>query len=131
MLDTDICVELLRGRAPGVLRRMRRYEIEAIAISSITLAELWHGAAKSSRPDMHRGLLMDFCMPLAVADFDSAAAVAYGQVRFDLERRGLPIGPMDTLIASHALALDVPLITMNLREFSRVEGLCVENWVAK
>lgn len=129
MLDTDICVQLLRGQAPRLLRRLRRRKVDEAAISSITLAELQYGAAKSARPGHHAMLLAQFLAPLAIAPFDGVAAEVYGKVRTALERQGVPIGPLDTLIAAHALSLDGTLVTRNEREFRRVEGLRVENWL--
>jgi len=131
MLDTNVCVELLRGRAPGLFARLRQYQIDEIGISSITLAELRYGAAKSARPARHEVLLAVFCAPLAILPFDHLAAETYGRVRSELERTGTTIGPLDTLIASHALALGVTLVTHNEREFGRVTGLPVENWLAQ
>jgi tRNA(fMet)-specific endonuclease VapC len=128
LLDTNICVELLRAGSRKVLSRIRRYEIDEVSISSITLAELQYGAAKSARPAHHEMLLVQFCAPIAILPFDHVAAEAYGPVRADLERAGTPIGPLDTLIASHALAFNLILVTTNEREFQRVEGLRVENW---
>ena len=131
MLDTSVCVELLGGRGPGLLERLRQFEIDEIAISSITLAELQYGVAKSARPGHHQVLLAEFCAPLALLPFDAIAAETYGQVRTALEGTGTPIGPLDTLIASHALSLGVTLVTNNEREFLRVAGLPVENWLAQ
>ena len=131
MLDTNVCVELLRGRAPRVYERLRTYEIDEIAVSSITLAELQYGAAKSTRPARHEVLLAEFCAPLAVLPFDTIAAQTYGRVRTALERTGTPIGPLDTLIASHALSLGLTLVTNNEREYLRVMGLHVENWLVQ
>lgn len=128
MLDTDICVQLLRGQHPQLFRRLRRFRVDQVAISSITFAELQFGAARSARPAYHESLLAQFCAPLAIEPFDSVAAHVYGQVRAALERGGTPIGPLDTLIASHAIALGSTLITHNEREFRRVKGLVVENW---
>ncbi len=129
MLDTNVCVELIRGRAPGVFDRLRQFDVDEVAISSITLAELQCGVAKSSNPPRHRALLAEFCAPLAIAPFDTLAAEAYGRLRAELESEGAPIGPLDTLIASHALSIGVTLITNNEREFRRVPGLNVENWL--
>ena len=129
LFDTDICVHLLRGRAPQLYRRLRRHKVDEVAISSITLAELQYGVAKSARPGRHEALLAQFLAPLAIAPFDAGAAEAYGKVRTALERQGVPIGPLDTLIAAHALALHCTLVTCNEREFRRVEGLAVENWL--
>ncbi len=130
MLDTNICVGLLRGRAPEAFRRLQHHQPDDIGISSITLAELQYGVAKSARPQKNATLLAQFCVPLAILLFDSVAAETYGSVRADLERKGTPVGPLDTLIASHALSLDIPLVTNNEREFRRVAGLHVENWLA-
>jgi tRNA(fMet)-specific endonuclease VapC len=131
MLDTNVCIELLRGRAPGVLERLRQFEIDEIGISSITLAELQYGVAKSKSPSRHEVMLAEFCAPLAILPFDNIAAETYGLVRAALERTGTPIGPLDTLIASHALSLGVTLVTNNEREYLRVAGLHVENWLAR
>jgi len=131
MLDTDACIALLRGRAPRLFQRMRSLDIDEVAISGITLAELQYGVAKSGDPAEHAASLAKFCAPLAILPFDSAAAETYGRVRARLERQGRPIGPLDTLIASHALSLGLTLVTGNQREFSRVTGLHVENWLAE
>jgi len=130
LLDTNVCVELLRDRASGLLERLRRFKIDEIGISSITLAELQYGVAKSARPARHELLLAEFCAPLAILPFDHLAAETYGQVRAALECTGTPIGPLDTLIASHALSLGVTVVTNKEREFSRVANLLVENWLA-
>ena len=131
LLDTDVCVELLRGRAPHLFERLRRFEIDDIAISSITLAELQYGVAKSARPARHELLLAEFCAPLAILPFDSIAAETYGRVRAGLERAGTSIGPLDTLIAAYAISLHLTLVTNNEREFRQVAGLLVENWLAQ
>ncbi len=128
MLDTNICNDLLRTRTRGVPSRLRRFKIDEVAISTITFAELQHGAAKSARPAHHAMLIAEFCAPLAIASFDHRAAETYGAVRAALERAGTPIGPLDTLIASHALSLGASLVTNNQREFARVDGLLVEPW---
>jgi tRNA(fMet)-specific endonuclease VapC len=129
ILDTSVCIELVRARAPRVLARLRRKRIGTVGISSITLAELHFGAAKSSDPQRNMIALAHFCAPLELCPFEDDAAAAYGQVRAHLERAGTPIGPLDTLIAAHALALGVTLVTGNGREFARVPGLKVEDWI--
>ena len=126
LLDTNVCVELLRGRAAGLFRRLSSLAPDEVAISSITLAELQYGVMKSSNRARHETLLIQFCAPLEIMPFDSIAAEVYGRVRVALEHKGIPIGPLDTLIASHALSLDATLLTNNLREFQRVPGLRVE-----
>ena len=100
-----------------------------VGISSITLAELEYGAAKSRYPEKNREALAQFVLPLEILALDAKAALAYGEVHANLEARGAPIGSMDFLIAAHALALDVALVTNNVREFRRVRRLRVENWV--
>ena len=99
-----------------------------IGLSSITVAELFYGVEHSQYRDKNRAALAQFLLPFDIADFDSAAALAYGTIRADLEAKGLPIGAMDTLIAAHALALMVTLVTHNTSEFQRVPGLKVEDW---
>jgi tRNA(fMet)-specific endonuclease VapC len=100
-----------------------------VGLSAIVLAELEHGVEKSSHPDQNRTALGHFCAPLVMLAFDDAAAAAYGKIRADLERSGQIIGAMDLLIAAHAFAENAVLVTNNEREFRRVEGLAVENWV--
>lgn len=129
LLDTDICVHLLRAGSALALARFRELPADDIGISTITLAELSFGAAKAARTAHHQTLLVQFCAPLVVASFDDRAAAVYGGVRAALERAGTPIGPLDTLIASHALSLGLTLVTSNEREFRRVDGLRVENWL--
>jgi tRNA(fMet)-specific endonuclease VapC len=128
MLDTNICVELIRKRDNNILRRLRSCKLGEVGISVIVLAELLHGIMKSSKPEQARFALRDLCAPLEIHSFDNAAAAAYGKLRADLERGGQTIGPMDTLIAAHALAENVVLVTNNEREFRRVEGLKIDNW---
>ena len=128
LLDTDVCIHLLRSGSPRAHARMRRLEIDAVAVSSITYAQLRYGAAKSARPGHHELLLAQFFAPIGIVPFDQHAAAAYGGVRAALEAVGTPIGPLDTLIASHALALDATLVTANEREFRRVRGLRVTKW---
>jgi tRNA(fMet)-specific endonuclease VapC len=112
-----------------VRARLHRQKLGTVAISSITLAELQYGVARSSDPDRNAGLLTEFMAPLVVVPFEDKAAAVYGRRRVGLERAGRPIGPLDTMIAAHALSLGVTLVTSNEREFRRVPGLVVENWV--
>ena len=128
MLDTNICIYAIKHRPPSVIAALRSHASAGIGVSSITVAELYFGVHKSASAKNLTALL-HFLAPLEIADFDSAAADAYGRVRLELERAGQPIGPLDTQIAAHALALDVTLVTHNTREFVRVPGLRVEDWV--
>ena len=127
MLDTNVCIDLLRGKNCGIVRRLKRHKNE-IAISTIALAELQHGIFKSSTPSLNLNTVLDLCTPFEILPFDELAAEAYGRIRAGLERSGTSIGPLDTLIAAHALSLDCTLVTNNEREFRRVDGLVVENW---
>jgi len=129
MLDTNICIAIIRRQPEAALKRLRGKPIGQVGISSITLAELEFGAAKSQRSEQARLALAEFLLPLEVAPFDDVAAAAYGGVRSSLEKRGKPIGPLDTLIAAHALAQGAVLVTGNTREFAKVKDLPVENWL--
>jgi tRNA(fMet)-specific endonuclease VapC len=100
----------------------------SVGISIITISELQFGAAKSQNPQRNCSALEQFLLPLEILDYDSAAASYYGDVRARLEKSGTPIGPLDTLIAAHALSLNAVLVTNNLSEFRRVSGLKVEDW---
>lgn len=128
LLDTNICIFLIKRKPVSVLLRFEQQSPQDISISTVTLAELRYGADKSSRPRQNHAALDAFLVPLSVLDFDSEAADRYGQVRADLERQGTPIGPLDTMIAAHALRLGAALVTNNSSEFSRVAGLNVEDW---
>jgi tRNA(fMet)-specific endonuclease VapC len=129
MLDTNICIYLIKRQPPSVLRRFSSFGVGDLGISAITLAELEYGASKSSQPGRNRQALGEFVSALEVAAFDRHATVAYGNVRALLEKRVRPIGSMDLLIAAHALSLDVRLATNNVREFRRIPNLRIENWV--
>ena len=129
MLDTNICVYLLKNNPPGVRTRFEAYNIGEIGISSVTVAELQYGVVKSAAPEKNARVLEAFLLPLEIIPFDLAAAQAYGVIRAHLERRGHPIGSMDMLIAAVAISRQCTLVTHNLREFTRVEGLLCETWV--
>lgn len=128
LLDTNICIYIINVKPPEVLARFHRYPLGEIGLSSVVAAELAHGVAKSGSSRNRQALEM-FLAPLELMPFDDRAVWAYGQLRADLERRGQSIGAMDTMIAAHALSLNALLVTNNTREFSRVAGLHLENWV--
>lgn len=130
MLDTNICIYIIKRQPPAVLDRFSGFVVGDVGISMITLAELEYGASKSRDEKKNRHALEQFITPLEVAGFDHAAARVYGTMRAQLERKGSLIGSMDLLIAAHARSLDVPLVTNNEREFKRVQGLRIENWVS-
>lgn len=129
MLDTNTCIAIIKRHPESALRKLRGKSIGQVGISSITLAELAFGAAKSNRRKEAASALSEFLLPLDVAAFDDSVALRYGDVRASLERRGRPIGPLDTLIAAHALASDAVLVTHNTREFASVEGLQLDDWI--
>lgn len=130
LLDTNICIYLI-NRKPhheAVLRHMDGLMYGDILISSITVAELRYGVAKSARPEQNKEKFEGFIERFEVVAFDDAAAAVYGTIRAVLESAGTPIGPLDTLIAAHALHLQCTLVTNNVREFERVPDLKIENW---
>jgi tRNA(fMet)-specific endonuclease VapC len=131
MLDTNILVYVLnaRPRHAAVLERLDREAAQDLVVSSVTLGELHCGIEKSQRRDANRRALQRVLRALNIVVFDAQAAEAYGSVRATLERAGTPVGPLDTLIAAHALGLGVTLVTSNVREFARIRGLRVESWV--
>ena len=129
LLDTNICIELIRSRSVKILRRLQKCRIGQVGISSITLAELEYGVHKSSDPQRNKIALIEFCAPLEILPFDDRAASIYGRIRTAIEQKGRPIGPLDTLIAAHALAMEAILVTNNQREFARVPDLNIENWL--
>jgi len=130
MLDTNTCIFVIKRRPPAVLERFLEYQGGEIGISSITLAELRYGVAKSRIVEKNSRALDEFIVPLEVAAFGEEAARAYGDIRHALETARTPIGSMDMLIAAHALSLGTILITNNTREFSRVPRLEVVDWSA-
>ena len=128
MLDTNICIYTIKKKPPMVLRRFMSHNSEELRISSPTYAELVHGVEKSQAVDRNSLALALFLSPITILSFDDRAAEEYGKIRVDLERRGTPIGPMDTLIAGHAKAAGLTLVTNNTREFQRVSDLPLEDW---
>ena len=130
MLDTNICIYIIKQKPPAVLEHFRQYQVGDIAISSITLAELRYGVAKSHYRGKNAKALDEFIIPLEILPFDEEATRAYGEIRAALEKAGTPIGSMDLLIAAHATSLGVTLVTNNTREFNRVPGLTVVDWAA-
>jgi tRNA(fMet)-specific endonuclease VapC len=128
MLDTNICIYLINDRPASVRERLLMLRPGDVGVSSITVAELAYGIAKT-RSARNRAALERFLLPLEIAEFDLEAAMVYGKVRAAIERKGTPIGPLDMEVAAHALALGVILVTNTQREFKRVTGLRIENWI--
>jgi tRNA(fMet)-specific endonuclease VapC len=128
LLDTNTCVYAIK-REPLVLRRLQERSPDEFGISAVTLAELWFGAAKSSRPQRTRESVDAFLKPFEVLPFEAEAAEKYAEVRLQLEKEGRPIGARDLLIAAIAKSRHLTVVTHNVREFSRVSGLKVEDWL--
>jgi len=128
MLDTNICIYIMRQQPEVVFERFQRARPEQMSISSVSVAELSYGMAKSRRVEENFRALEQFLYPLTVLAFDKHAAYVYGRLRVTLERSGTPIGSNDTLIAAHALSLEATLVTNDTREFERVPELRLENW---
>ncbi len=127
-LDTNTCIDLLRGRSPSLESRMRSCSPSQVALPSMVYAELLLGAELSARPAPNRRLVERFVEPLRLLDFDAAAAAVYARIRARLQADGTLIGPNDLIIAATALAHQAVLVSANTREFSRVPGLQVEDW---
>ena len=130
LLDTNMCIYVINRRPPDVLERFNDHVVGDVVVSSITVAELRYGVYKSQRPVQNQQALSQFLLPLVIADFDDAAAEAYGRVRAYLKTQGTPLGPLDTLIAAHALSLDLTLVTNYDKKFVRVPDLRLQNWVS-
>ncbi|GAB7028035.1 type II toxin-antitoxin system tRNA(fMet)-specific endonuclease VapC [Geotalea toluenoxydans] len=128
LLDTNICIYIIKQQPATVLKHFLEYEIGDIGISSITLSELRYGAAKSAHGEKNAKALDEFIIPLEVVAYDEAAAHVYGDIRSALEKAGTPIGSMDMLIAAHAVSLGIPLVTNNTREFLRVPSINLLDW---
>jgi len=129
LLDTNICIYLIKKQPVRVVERLQTLALGDVGVSAITVAELQYGAAKSAFPDRNRLALVSFLAPLEILAFTDTDAVVYGRIRAALEASGTPIGAYDLLLGSQALAEGLALVTNNEREFRRIPGLIVENWV--
>lgn len=129
MLDTNICIYLIKHKPESVFLKLKEHDPSDICISSVTYAELVHGVEKSQAVAKNRLALILFLSNIEIMDFDTLAAELYGAIRADLEKAGKPIGPLDMMIAGHAMALNYIIVTNNVKEFQRVQGLEIENWV--
>jgi tRNA(fMet)-specific endonuclease VapC len=128
LLDTNLCIRALRDRPPAIRDRLQR-EQDTLCISTVVLYELYVGAAQSATPEANRAVIDAFVEPLPVLEFDAEAAFHAASIRVDLARKGQIIGPYDLLIAGHARSLGLVVVTGNLRDFGRVEGLRCEDWL--
>jgi tRNA(fMet)-specific endonuclease VapC len=127
LLDTDTCIFIMK-KVQAIHQKFESANPKQLFVSSITVAELEYGVLKSELKERNSKNLNDFLSRLTISDFTSESAKQYGTIRVSLERKGTPIGANDLLIASIAKSLDFILVTNNEREFSRVDGLKIENW---
>ena len=128
MLDTNICIYVIKTKPEKVFQKLQTIHPEDVCISSVTYAELVHGVEKSIAVEKNRLALSMFLANMEIMGFDVEAADCYGKIRADLEKKGTPIGPLDMMIAGHAQSLGYTIVTNNVKEFSRVAALKIENW---
>ena len=129
MLDTNICIYVIKHKPETVFQKLQNINPEDVCISSVTYAELVHGVEKSAAVEKNRLALSMLLANMEILDFDVDAADCYGKIRAALEKKGTPIGPLDMMIAGHAQSLGYTVVTNNVKEFSRVSALQIENWV--
>ena len=129
MLDTNICIFIIKHQPENVIQKFMEDDPDDICISAITYAELAYGVEKSQSKEKNKIALMVLLSEIQIVPFDDLAAQIYGEIKVDLQKKGTPIGPLDTLIAAHAKALNLILVTNNIKEFARVDDLEAEDWV--
>lgn len=128
LLDTNILVFMLRGKHPVLAKRLAGFEPGELSVSVCTVAELVHGCHKSSDPRRNYVALLEFLLPYAILDWKNRDVESYALIRAGLEKKGTPIGTIDTFIAAQAKSRGLTLVTNNVREFGRVSGIVVEDW---
>ncbi len=128
MLDTNMCIYIIKRHPEKVLKKFLTLSVGEVCISSITLAELMYGIHKSQYSKKNKAALQDFLLPLDIMPFNDEVTDHYGRIRTYLEKKGVPIGALDTMIAAHALSLGSILVTNNQKEFVRVPDLNIEDW---
>ena len=131
LIDTNICIYLMNDHPPQVIQKFREIGVGNVCISSITVSELQYGVFKSKQIKKNMKRLDEFLTPFEIIPYDESASIYYGKIRSHLEKKGYVIGPLDMLIAAHALSEKLTLITNNEKEFKRVKSLKVENWITK
>jgi len=129
LIDTNICIYIMNKRPIGIIHKFKQFDVGEIGVSTITVSELQYGVSKSKNRRLNKQRIEEFLAPLEILPYDEIAAGIYGDIRLQLEKRGEPIGPLDLLIAAHALSRNLVLISNNEKEFKRVKNLKVENWV--
>ena len=128
MLDTNICIYAIKHKPEKVFQKLQTVDPQDVCVSSVTYAELVHGVEKSATVEKNRLALSMLLANIEILDFDVDAADCYGKIRADLEKKGTPIGPLDMMIAGHAQSRGYTVVTNNVKEFSRVSNLKIENW---
>jgi tRNA(fMet)-specific endonuclease VapC len=128
MLDTNICIYTIKHKPEKVFQRLQEIDPEDICVSSVTYAELVHGVEKSAAVEKNRLALLMLLAKIEILNFDVDAADCYGKIKADLDKKGTPIDPLDMMIAGHAMSMGYAVVTNNVKEFSRVQGLILENW---
>jgi len=128
LIDTNICIYIMNKRPIGIIHKFKQFEVGEIGVSTITVSELQYGVVKSKNRKLNKQRVEDFLSPLEIIPYDEIAANTYGDIRNKLEKRGESIGPLDMLIAAHALSRNLVLITNNEKEFKQVKNLKVKNW---
>ena len=128
MLDTNICIYAIKHKPEKVFQKLQEVEPEDVCVSSVTYAELVHGVEKSAAVDKNRLALFVLLANIEILNFDVDVADCYGKIRADLEKKGTPIGPLDMMIAGHAMSMGYTVVTNNVKEFSGVPNLKIDNW---
>jgi len=131
LIDTNICIYIMNNHPPEVLEKFKHIGVGEVGISSISVSELHYGACKSKKIEQNIKRLEEFLYPFDILTYDENASREYGKVRSQLEKKGQIIGPLDMLIAAHAISRELAIITNNTKEFRRIRSLKVENWVGK
>ena len=131
MLDTNICIYIVKNKPLSVINKFREYSIGDIYLSSITVSELFYGVYKSQHIEKNLKTLEKFLYPFEIVEFDLKASIEYGKIRASLEKQGKIIGGFDILIGAHCKSLNYTIVTNNVKEFKRIDNLNIENWVEK
>lgn len=129
LLDTDTCIYIMK-KHPAIVDKLDFIEADEVAVSSISVSELYYGVEKSQKKKSNKKFLDNFLSPISIITYNHSAAKAYGLIRAKLETSGQIIGPLDMLIAAHALSQNLILVTNNVKEFNRIENLKIENWMS-
>jgi tRNA(fMet)-specific endonuclease VapC len=128
LIDTNICIYIMSKRPIKVIQKFKQFDVGEICVSTITVSELQYGVVKSKNHRLNLQRVQEFLSPLEIIPYDENAANMYGDIRYQLEKRGEPIGPLDLMIAAHALSGNFVLVTNNEKEFKRIKQLKIENW---